>query len=544
MSLATTTTGGVGGMMGGGGAMGMSMAHSAHSATAMAQTNVQLPPPEIPGGTSTTTAVPSSNIAALAADIVDKQQQLTLKQVRDLSKFPIVALDLYSKEPIVAMFPPKQALLDPSSTSATAATADDDPVRASVVGKMKDKIVMKTTETAHKTLRKWLSKAKGYPEVQADVLITTTAGTITASSNDNSNHEESSQLVVTIERPELWLGLRRLQDGPSYLKKMVTLQDTPQDDGSNNESHYSVIAEEEPFPEQGVIGVSLTNGTLDGSIPQGDDFDRVVCKLRLHESKKALTILPEEMLQLIINQAQYYVSRQFGDLKAKINNGNDDHDDDDDEDDIDEIIMNYPCAIAVPAPYCNDRSVEALMDATGNIGVMFHRNVCGLAGALIPSNIKEKPNTILLHLQNVLQERHKEFQKKQVKNPNATFDDTLLVVVTGMTRDTAESTAIQISSQQNDMISCRFGNFRVMSNVSYRIDARSMYHRTFSKFGYYCSRSGSTSRYDFRWNRHRTKDNFLSMGQTQKGFGRLGKCSTLYHQGGLCGNWYRSIGCR
>ena len=54
----------------------------------------------------------------------------------------------------------------------------------------------------------------------------------------------------------------------------------------------------------------MANGTLDGSVPQGDDFDRVVCKVRLHASKKALTVLPEELTQLVLNQAQFHVARK------------------------------------------------------------------------------------------------------------------------------------------------------------------------------------------------------------------------------------------
>lgn len=394
--------------MGGGAGGGLTMAHSAHAMAQPMQANMPPPSAEIPAGMA-----PPSNLAALGADIVDKHQQLSLKQVRDMSEMPIVAIDLYSTEPVVASVPPKPK--DPA--------AED--VKASVVGKMKDKITLKSSEAAHKTFRKWLSKSKGYEDLQADVF---------ASVDDHS--------AVVIESPELWLGLRRLEDGPAYLKKMVTHAD-------DADSH--VIAEESA---QGV-GVSLANGTLDGSVPQGDDFDRVVCKVRLHESKKALTILPEEILQLILNQAQYHVARK--------NNATGDKD----ADDVDEITS-YPCAIAVPAPYCNDQSVEALLDATGNTGVVFQRSVCALAGALVPTGNNDKPNTVLIHLQKILQERYKDFQKEQIKNPDATFDDGMLLLVAGITKDTAECTAIQISSKQESMFSCLFGNFQVMCSVSYR----------------------------------------------------------------------------
>jgi hypothetical protein len=407
MSLATTG-GGIGGM-GGAGAGGLAMAHTAHAMAQPVQPNAP-PAAEIPVGSA-----PPANLAALGADLVDKHQQLSLKQVKDLSEMPIVAIDLYSTEPIVAAVPPKPK--DPASEDVT----------ASLVGKMKDKIALKTTETAHKTFRKWLSKNKTYEDLQSDVLT-----------------KSDDEAAVVIENPELWLGLRRLEEGPVYLKKMVT----------HDDSDSPAIAEEST---QGV-GVVLANGTLDGSVPSGDDFDRVVCKVRLHDSKKSLTVLPEEILQLILNQAQYHVARK---MKA---DGVKKSDCDDNPDDV----TNYPCALAVPAPYCNDQSVEALLDATGNTGVVFQRSVCALAGALIPTLNQEKPNLLLVTIQKSLQERHKEFQKELIKNPEARFDDKILLLLAGMTKDTAECTAIEISSKQESIFSCLFGNFQVMCNVSYR----------------------------------------------------------------------------
>jgi len=241
-----------------------------------------------------------------------------------------------------------------------------------------------------------------------------------------------------IQRPELWMGLRRLEEGPSYLKKMVSFDD----------SNTPAFAEE---AAQG-LGITLANGTLDGSVPEGDDFDRVVCKVRLHEKKKALTVLPEEMLQLILNQAQYHVAR-----KKSVEDGSEEEMDD---------IMSYPCALAVPSPYCNDQSVEALLDATGNTGVIFQRSVCAMAGALLPGS-KEKPNLIMNHLHTINQERRKAFQMEQIKNPDATFDDTMLLLLTGVTKDTAECTAIEISAPGNND-SCPFGKFKVVCSVAYR----------------------------------------------------------------------------
>ena len=92
---------------------------------------------------------------------------------------------------------------------------------------------------------------------------------------------------------------------------------------------------------------------------------------------------------------------------------------DSDEDDSEEDIVNYPCCVAVPAIYCNDASIEALLEATGGTGVVFQRSVCALAGALLPTVDEKKPNMLLQHLNKLTQDMQKAFQKEQVQNPDA-----------------------------------------------------------------------------------------------------------------------------
>lgn len=399
MSLATAG-GGLGGMGGAAAGGGLTMAHQA---TAMARPVA--PPPPSGSIPDSGIAPPSSAMAALGADLVDKQQQLSLQQVRDLSRLPLVAVDLYATEPHVAGFPPKPRDADEAESLAPY-----------LVGKMKDKVALKTTETSHKTFRKWLSQSKSYLDLKADVL---------ARLDDDA--------AVVIESPQHWLGLRRLEDAPKDLRKKV----------AHDDSTSPAIAEESSQE----IGITMTNGTLDGSIPQGDDFDRVVGKLRLHDSKKALTVLPEELTGLLMNVARHHVARHGGVAE-------------DDED-----IDSYPCCVAVPAVYCHDSSVESLLDATGGTGVVFQRSICALEGALLPSPDPSKPNLLLGHLSKVLQGMHKEHQTKLLKNPDLVFEDDMLLLLTGVTKDSAECTAVQISGTRPDGM---WGQFKVLTNVSYR----------------------------------------------------------------------------
>ena len=399
MSLATTGGGMAGAGAGGG---GMAMAHHAGAVARPAAPNAP-PGGSVPPGM----APPSSAAAALGADIVDKQQQLSLKHVKDTSHMPLVAVDLYAKEPHVAMFPPKPK--DPSEARTLV---------PAMVGKMKSKIALEPNEVSHKTLRKWLSKSKGYVDMQNDTL---------AKSDDPK--------AISIENPQQWLGLRRLEDAPEHLKNQHKTDD----------STSPAIAEDSSQD----VGVVMVNGTLDGSAPQGDDFDRVACQVRLTESKKALTMLPEEAVQLLFNVAQYHVSR-----KSKVEDP--------------EEIVDYPCCVAVPSPYCNDRSMEALLDSMGGSGVVYQRSVCALAGALIPGQ-ENSPNFLISHLDKVLQARQKKYTQESVKNPDAKFQEELVVLLLGLTSDTIECTAIQLSAPQNEGVCCLYGNYKVICNVAYRL---------------------------------------------------------------------------
>ena len=405
MSLATTG-GGVGGLGGMGGGHG-GMAMTAH-ANAMARPAAHQPPPQqgqsIPGSVA-----PPVSAAALGADLVDKNQNLSLKQARNLSHLPIVAVDLYASEPHVALFPPKQ---------------EDAPGGSpSLVGKMKPDIYLKgNDDVAHKTLRKWLTKSKAFASLQADSLTT----------SDN-------QKAVVLERPQQWLGLRRIQDAPKFITKKLP---------NSGDKSKGAIAEEESAD----VGVSVVNSTLDGSEPQGDDFDRVVCKVRLTDKKKSLAMLPEEGVQILLHQAQGYVAKH---LKV----GKEDE----------EEIEDYPCAVALPAWHCHDANVESLLDAMGGSGVVFQRSMCALVGALRPGP-KEKPNELIQNINNVRTERAKAYQIEKAKNPDATMEEEVGILLFGMTNDGFECTAAQVSSLQPDNVDCLFGDIKVLCNVSYQAE--------------------------------------------------------------------------
>ncbi|KAI2512379.1 hypothetical protein MHU86_2041 [Fragilaria crotonensis] len=373
-----------------------------HQAQAMARP--AMPPPGTSIPSSAGMGGPPVSIAALGADLVDKSH-LSLKQVKNVSHLSIVAVDLYASDPMVASFPPKPAEPDLSLTP-------------TLVGKFQPHLSFQRSEIAHKMLRKYLTKDITYEELRASALATSTT-------------EDS----VTIEKPHQWLGMRRLQDTPQFIKDSnPVLKVVSEDVGGTS----AVISE-----EASLDSVHLTNGTLDGLTgPNGDDFDRVVFKVRLASSKKAVTILPEEATTLILTVAQSSVARK---------------------DAIDEDPSIYPLAIAVPGWMCHDACLEAWMDSVPG-AVFFQRSIGALCGAMQPGATDNAPNLLLQRIGAVskaLKEAH------QKKNDGTEFEYEPLVIMVGLSNDGVECTAVQVSDVQNSIPACIFGNYKVLCNYSY-----------------------------------------------------------------------------
>lgn len=385
--------------MPGAGAGGLMMGHQAQAITRPAQ-----PPPgaSIPG--SAGMGGPPVTVAALGADLVDKNH-LSLKQVKNVSHLPIVAVDLYASDPMVASFPPKPA--DP-----------DLSLRPTLVGKFQPQVSFQKSEIAHKVLRKYLTKDKSYEDLRVAVLAT-------AGNND----------IVTIDKPHQWLGMRRLQDTPSFIKESNAVLKVVGDDVGGTSSAIS--------EEASLESVHVTNGTLDGlSAPTGDDFDRVVYKVRLAKSKKAVTLLPEEATTLILTSVQSSVARM---------------------DSIDEDPSSYPLAVSIPAWACHDACLEAWMDSVPG-AVFFQRSIGALCGAMQPGTTDNSPNLLLERISVVSKALQAAHQKL---NDGTKFEYEPLIILAGVSNDGVECTAVQVSDVQNSIPACVFGNYKVICNRSY-----------------------------------------------------------------------------
>ena len=383
----------------GAGAGGMMMAHQANAVGQGAAP----PPPQA----AASTGIHGPPIF-IGADLADKNQSLSVKHVKNVAHLPLVAIDLHAPEPNLAYFPPK-----PEDTSTGIAPG--------LIGKMYPDIHFKTGDVPHKTLRKYLSQSKTYYNLNSDSICS------------GKDHTGS----VAIKKPQRWLGFRRLSDAPDFYPGVSN-------ETANSKSH--AIDEEANVG----VGAVVVNSTLDGSSPTGDDFDRVVYKIRLTESKKAISVLAEEATQMLFRQAQYHVAMRYKKSPE------------------DEEILDFPCAVALPAWYFHDAAVEALMESCESGVVVFPRNICALVGSLIAPQQGEQASPLLKRVVEVRKVSYKEYEKQLAQDRDAEWEDEVTIIVIGTTDDGIEATAVQVSEENADNACALLGDYKVIANVAYQ----------------------------------------------------------------------------
>lgn len=384
-----------------------------------------------------TTAAPS-NVAALGADLLDKNQNLNWKQIRNVAEMPIVSVDLYGDTAEVSYFPP---VSDEDEMK-----TPDDWIKARHLGPVSKEgsslVFNKDNDTAHRALRKLLNKSKGYEAVFKDTFAA-------ASKSDSAS--------MKITSPHLLLGARQI----SHLHKATLAKFAVGEDSSH-------VIDEDTSAELG-DGLTIRNGNLDGSTEtQNNDFDRVTLNLHLHSKKKSLTVLPEEAVSIVLAKAKQLASKKF-----------EDGEDEDEEEDA-EGYLEYPPAIALPAWACNDNAIDSLMDAChGTNAVLYNRSVAALSGAFIPRIVTDEKKVKLQNpkIYDVIMERLGEHAKKtQIAQqqekplPNTSFSP--MVIMAGLTNDGLELTAIEVKNPNSNYMQgdthVPFGELKVVSSVSFQ----------------------------------------------------------------------------
>ena len=400
---------------------------------------------------------PPGSFAALAADVVDKGQNLTLRGVRGVAGLPVVAIDLYGDGGEVAAFPPvveddDDAAKKNKAAAAAAAAAKKEEQPRSIkyigpIGKHRTDIVLKKDDDGtHKAVRRLLTKGFGYETVMKTALL-----------EDEKAAEDESK-AARIVKPHLLLGVRRTADLDPATLALYKVADA---DGA-------AIAEESAAARSNAV--TIRNGTLDGSAqPNDDDFDRVAFHLAIHGKKKGLTMLPDEAVGIVVAQARRLAYKDYAEDIAEA----------DDEADSEESYLEVPAAIAVPGWNCSDATSEALIEACGGSNVtLYQRPVAAAVGSLLPRSDTGAPSKLLQHVGEKLNATNKERQTRartaeargeEPDGPTDMFHPVLIYA--GSTAEGLEMTAVQLSSIQDmDEVDgmAPFGDFKVITSVAYR----------------------------------------------------------------------------
>eukprot|EP00563_Minutocellus_polymorphus_P009896 CAMPEP_0181026520 /NCGR_PEP_ID=MMETSP1070-20121207/3683_1 /TAXON_ID=265543 /ORGANISM="Minutocellus polymorphus, Strain NH13" /LENGTH=877 /DNA_ID=CAMNT_0023103717 /DNA_START=30 /DNA_END=2664 /DNA_ORIENTATION=- len=411
---------------------------------------------------------PPGSFAALAADVVDRGQNLTLRGVRGVAGLPVVAIDLYGDGGEVAAFPPvagededtgnasgkKQKSAKAAAAKAAAkakAKAEEEPRSIKAIGSISvnrtDVVLKKDDDATHKAVRRLLTKGFGYETVMKAALM------------EDEKATNDAAKAARIVKPHLLLGVRRTAELDPATLALYTVADA---DGA-------AIAEVSDAARSNAV--TIRNGTLDGSArPNGDDFDRVAFHLAIHGKKKGLTMLPDEAVGIVVAQAKRLAYKDYAEDIA----------DADDDADSEEAYLEVPTAVAVPGWNCSDATSEALIEACGggsNVA-LYQRPVAAAVGSLLPRSDTGAPSKLLQHVGEKLNAVNKERQMRartaeargeEPDGPTEAFHPVL--VYAGATAEGLEMTAVQLSKIQDmDEVDgmAPFGDFKVITSVAYR----------------------------------------------------------------------------
>jgi len=449
MSLATTSISAGAGV----GAGAVAMAHQPHAMTQHVQG------PKVTSGANTRTTAAPRSASGLAADMVDKN--INPKLIRNSKHLPIVCMDLYGEGQIAY-----------AAGEGMTKEVLEQFVTLGTVGESKADLSIKRNEAAYKAIRKLLSKG----EKGGGYYDRALASSISTKSLKDGNE------IVTISRPHLLLGARRLAQLHSNILSEYPHSADDLKPVDRKESAASAAIQQ--FDEiSSETGIAIKNQSLDGSAASGTDFDRVALQLDLlPKKKKPLTLLPDEAVGILLAKARHLVE---SDVKAKFPDAlmfeDKEGDNDDDEKEV-EQYLNYPMALAVPGWHMSDASVEAHLEAilgAGSEGMVYHRTVAALAGALLPRGMPGSGKNMLREcVSSKANQTKKELEQKQLASKKSgkiaqhdfnVVDMQPLVIAMGITTDGIEGMACQLSNFQTAQLA-NIGKIRALTEVSLQND--------------------------------------------------------------------------
>ena len=450
MSLAVSSGGmGAGGA---GGGMAVAMAHQPNAVTQHVRV------PQGANNARGTTSAPRT-ASGLAADVVDKK--ITAKQIRNSKHMPIVCMDLYGDGEVAYV-----------AAEGMSEDKSQNFVALGTIGSNESNLVVKRNdESSYRAFRKLLSKGEKGEGYYNRVL----SSSLVADADDSSDAEKT----VNIISPHLLLGARRIsQLHPNTLVKYPYSSEDLKPIDKNSSIMSSAIQQFDQTSSK--TGLSIRNQSLDGSAPGGVDFDRVALQLDLlPNKKKPLIILPDEAVSILLAKARSMVESdvkiRFPDFvekqKAEKNTSSED-----DEDESLENYLDFPMALAVPGWHTLDASVESHLEAmlgTGSEGMVYHRCIAALTGALLPrGNTKKEANKLVVSIHQKSQAIMKSLEEKKKKGSKERVSvegNQPLVLAIGVTEQGIEAAACIVSKYQNSPYAY-VGNIKTLTEVALRHD--------------------------------------------------------------------------
>jgi hypothetical protein len=291
-----------------------------------------------------------------------------------------------------------------------------------------------------------------------------------------------------VPRPHLILGARRVDDINDAARTGLSSLLPHPNGGNGNDAAIDRDDVDDDVPVS-VTTINMLDGNASG--PRGNDSDRVAYRLRLNSKKKAVTILPEEALALIVLGCKGAV--HAGCYGRKDADGHEDGGGGEFDG-----FSDYPTAFAVPGWAAMDSCIEALIDASnsgassGTCGPTLHqRSVAALVGALLPprSDVKRsahgrvivdpkaalpQPSSLHKTLSEVIAAKDTDSRAALARAGSDPEGEEFvpfapMVVLVGATREGIEVTAMCVSKPQsqwpNMELHCPYGNVTVISSV-------------------------------------------------------------------------------
>lgn len=359
-----------------------------------------------------------ANAASLGADVVNGQKTKLKSLKKNTAHLPIVCIDIYGADNAIAYQPPavvtETIKLKNGKTKATSKPIHGaKPTYAGCLNGKGSLFLKGNDEVAYKAMKRLVKKG-GHGGNMEKVLSSAVASVSSVKNNDE---------LLEVYRPANLLGSRCYQ----YVQDCV-IQKYKKLNNSDSSSPG--------------IGVNIKEQALDGTKPTGDDFDRVTFSIKMVEDKNDLSLLPEELVSIMVAQGK----RQVQTLLTKANEDGQTNESIDENNDVvmSEELESFPVAVAVPG-WCSDAAIEAAIEACGTREqYVYQRGVCAMV-----SVISSKDNS-----KDILPILAEEIKKGGEDEKGATkINEQPLVLLAGLTPEGIELYIFRVGNVQQSSAS-------------------------------------------------------------------------------------------